>query len=96
MTIEHHELAMEFPEHKESIHNLKMNDAHFKKLFDEYHVVDRHVYRVEAQNEVVKDEHLEDLKKKRIQLKDQLFKISRIIYIVFNYHRYNLFVNFKL
>ncbi len=47
MTIEHHELAQEFPEHKESIHELKMNNRHFKKLFDEYHLVDRHIYPME-------------------------------------------------
>ena len=75
MTIEHHELAHDFPEHKEDIHNLKMNNAHFKKLYVEYHEVDRHVYRIEAQNEVVTDEHLEDLKKKRILLKDELYKM---------------------
>jgi uncharacterized protein YdcH (DUF465 family) len=75
MTIEHHELAHEFPEHKEAIHELKMNNAHFKKLFSEYHELDRHVYRIEVQNEVVCDDNLEDLKKQRIQLKDSLYKM---------------------
>lgn len=75
MSIEHHELANEFPEHKEAIHELKINNAHFKKLFDAYHEVDRHIYRIEAQNEVVTDEHLEDLKKERIKLKDELYQM---------------------
>lgn len=75
MTLEHHELGHDFPEHKEAIHTLKMNNAHFKKLFEEYHDLDRHVYRIEAKNEVVTDEHLEDLKKQRVQLKDELFKM---------------------
>lgn len=75
MTLEHHELVSEFPEYKEIIHELKLGNAHFKKLMDEYHELDRRVYRIEAQNEVVTDEHLEDLKKQRVLLKDQLFKM---------------------
>jgi len=31
MALEHHDLAHEFPEFKARIHELKMNDAHFKK-----------------------------------------------------------------
>ncbi len=37
MTLEHHELGHEFPEFKDEIHTLKMSNAHFKELFDEYH-----------------------------------------------------------
>ena len=37
MTIEHHDLIHEFPELRERIHELKIGDAHFRKLFDEYH-----------------------------------------------------------
>jgi uncharacterized protein YdcH (DUF465 family) len=37
MTIEKHDLHHEFPEYKEEIHRLKMNDAHFRRFFDEYH-----------------------------------------------------------
>ena len=75
MSVEHHELVQEFPQHKDAIHHLKMENNHFKKLFDEYHELDRHVYRIEAQNETVTDEHLEDLKKKRLHLKDELYKM---------------------
>jgi len=30
---EHHDLVHEFPEHKARIHELKMNQQHFAKLF---------------------------------------------------------------
>jgi uncharacterized protein YdcH (DUF465 family) len=43
-----HELAEEFPEYKDRIHDLKVSDAHFRKLFDEYHEINREVHRTEA------------------------------------------------
>ncbi|MEO1207578.1 MAG: DUF465 domain-containing protein [Pseudomonadota bacterium] len=70
-----HELAAEFPEYKERIHELKTSDAHFARLFDEYHVANREVHRVEAAGLNVTDEHYEDLKKKRLKLKDELYEM---------------------
>ena len=76
MSLEHHDLGHDFPEHKDSIHELKLNNAHFKKLYDEYHDLDKRVYRIEAEDEkAVSDEHLEDLKKQRIKLKDELYSM---------------------
>ena len=72
MTIQHHSLAEEFPEHKQTIHDLKMNDNHFKRLFDEYEEVDRDIVRFEQEIEIACDERLEDLKKQRLKLKDEL------------------------
>jgi len=37
MTVEHHDLLHEFPEYKSQIHELKVSDHHFRRLFDEYH-----------------------------------------------------------
>ena len=72
MTIQHHSLAEEFPEHKQAIHELKMNNNHFKRLFDEYEEVDRDIVRYEQEIEIACDERLEDLKKQRLKLKDEL------------------------
>lgn len=68
-----HELSDEFPEHKAQIHTLKLENAHFAKLTDEYHHINREIHRVEANNVNVADETFEDLKKKRLQLKDEIF-----------------------
>ncbi|HUS97482.1 MAG TPA: DUF465 domain-containing protein [Hyphomicrobiaceae bacterium] len=68
-----HELAAEFPDFKDRIHELKTSDAHFLRLFDEYHEVNREVHRAEAAGLNISDEHYEDLKKKRMVLKDQLY-----------------------
>jgi uncharacterized protein YdcH (DUF465 family) len=70
--MERHDLLNEFPEHKEKIHLLKMTDAHFKKLFDNYNDVDHDIHRIETGAEAVKDEVLNDLRAKRVSLKDQI------------------------
>lgn len=67
-----HELHEEFPEAAEALHQLKTSDAHFARLADEYHSVNREVHRIETNVEPAKDEVLEDLKKKRLHLKDQI------------------------
>jgi uncharacterized protein YdcH (DUF465 family) len=75
MNIEHHDLVHELPEHRERIHSLKMSDAHFAKLFDQYHVVTKEVERLESIGMPVADETLEDQKKTRAHLKDQLYSM---------------------
>lgn len=70
-----HELAAEFPDLKEKIHDLKISDGHFARLFDEYHVVNREVHRAEAAGLNITDEHYEELKRKRMTLKDELYSM---------------------
>ena len=72
---EHHRLAEEFPEFKERIHELKTHNAHFARLYEQYQEVDHEVYRIEEQIETPSDEYTEELKKKRLLIKDQLFEI---------------------
>ena len=76
MTIEKHDLLHEFPEHRETIHSLKLGNAHFSKLFDEYHDVDHEVHRIENGVENTADDYLEERKKVRLHLKDQLYKMN--------------------
>lgn len=68
-----HELAEEFPEYVEKMHALKMSDAHFAKLFEEYHEVNRAVHRAETDVEPVGDEHMETMRKQRMVLKDEIY-----------------------
>ncbi len=74
---EHHDLVHELPEHRETIHTLKTQDAHFARLFEQYHEIDKEIRRVEQEIEVVSDEHAEELKRKRLSLKDELFAMIR-------------------
>lgn len=68
-----HELADEFPELKERIHDLKVSNTHFSRLADDYHKLNREIHRVEAAGVNVDDPTFEDLKKKRLALKDEIF-----------------------
>lgn len=73
MTAEtHHDLAHEFPEMKDIIHDLKTTDNHFRRLFDEYEKVAKELQR---KGDTMCDMHIEDLKKHRLELKDALYKM---------------------
>jgi uncharacterized protein YdcH (DUF465 family) len=70
-----HELHEEFPEHAERIHALKESNAHFAKLADEYHEINRAVHRAETNVEPVDQFAEEDMRKKRMALKDEIYRM---------------------
>ncbi len=70
-----HELHEEFPELVEKMSALKESDAHFARLFEEYHEVNRAVHRAETLVEPMDQFHEEELRKKRALLKDQLYRM---------------------
>ncbi|GAB1258893.1 YdcH family protein [Aurantivibrio plasticivorans] len=77
MMIEKHDLHHEFPESEKAIHELKMNNAHFARLFAEYHDTEHEVHRIETGAENTSDEYLESKKLQRLKLKDQLYDIIK-------------------
>jgi uncharacterized protein YdcH (DUF465 family) len=77
MLTEKHDLVHELPEYRDTIHSLKMTDNHFARLFDEYHDIDHEVHRIETGVENTSDEYLEERKKRRLYLKDELFRIIK-------------------
>jgi len=77
MTLEKHDLVHEFPESRDAIHELKMNNNHFSRLFDQYHDKDHEVHRIEAGVENTSDEYLDVRKKERLKLKDELYKMIK-------------------
>jgi len=72
-----HELNEEFPEFSDQIHALKTQDAHFSKLFDEYHNVNRGVHRAETDIEPTTDDHVTEMRKQRAALKDELYAMLK-------------------
>jgi len=72
--MEKHDLLHEFPEHKERIHELKISDDSFRKLFDEYHKTERHIHKINTGEEVVIDEYAHELKAHLLFLKDEIYK----------------------
>jgi uncharacterized protein YdcH (DUF465 family) len=77
MPIEKHDLIHEFPEYKELIHTLKTTNRYFANQFEKYHDTDHAVLRVENGVENTTDEYLEELKKRRLALKDELFTMLK-------------------
>lgn len=68
-----HELAEEFPEHVEKMSALKQSDAHFAKLFDSYHDINRSVHRAETNVEPMDQFAETEMRKQRAALKDQIW-----------------------
>lgn len=77
MPLERHSLIQEFPEMRERIHQLKISDNHFARLFDEYDTIEHAVQRIETGAEAASDSWLEQLKKERLQLKDTLYHLLK-------------------
>ena len=77
MKLEKHDLHHEFPEFHDAIHALKVGDAHFAALFDQYHQINREVQRIETGVENTSDAYLEQRKKERLHLKDTLYQQLR-------------------
>ena len=68
-----HQLAVDFPEFETKIHDLKVSDNHFKKLFNEYDNLDHEVYRIETDSEPAADDTLNNLRTERVRIKDQIY-----------------------
>ena len=77
MFAEPHDLHHELPEYAERIHLLKTRDHHFRRLFEEYDEVVKELHRIEEQIETPSDAYVEQLKLKRLHLKDQLYDMLR-------------------
>lgn len=67
-----HELHDEFPAKADAIHALRESDAHFRRLTEEYHEVNRAIHRAETRSEPTTDDHEEELRRRRVELKDRI------------------------
>ena len=75
MSVEHHDLVHEFPELKQRIHQLKVGDAQFRLLFDEYHDLTRSIEKMEDEVTPVATRTEEQAKIRRVHLKDELYRL---------------------
>ena len=78
---EKHDLHHEFPEYSKEIHHLKVNNSHFVRFFNEYDDINDELNRIAQQIETPSDEYVEELKKKRLFYKDELY------YMILKYRR---------
>lgn len=77
MPIAHHPLIEEFPEYKDTLHKLKLSNAHFRRLAHEYEGIDKSIFRAEQGIEIMNDEYLENIKKERLHLKDLIYSMLK-------------------
>ncbi len=76
MPLQAHDLNSEFPQHVASIHDLKMSNLHFAKLFTSYDEVNKQIRGVELEAmRAISDDALEELKKQRLYLKDEIYQM---------------------
>jgi uncharacterized protein len=72
MTHTPHDLLAEFPNEGAILHELKTADAHFRQHADAYHDLNREIHRIEVGIDAASDTRLEDLKKRRLGLLDEV------------------------
>ena len=69
-----HQLTLDFPEFEAKIHDLKVNDNHFKNLFDKYDELDHEIYRIETDSDPASDDTLNSLRIERVRIKDEIYQ----------------------
>lgn len=75
MHVEHHPLMNDFPELRETLHELRQSDNHFARIAGEYEELDKLICRVEDGVEMLDDDSLTSLKLQRVSLKDDVARM---------------------
>lgn len=71
-----HALHREFPNLADAINRLKLSNAHFAHLLEQHDAVDADITKSETGVAPMSDHSLEALKKQRLHLKDQLYRMA--------------------
>ncbi len=66
-----------FPEYRDLITRLKGHDAHFTRLFDKHNSLDQLIKNKEAGIEPGTPTEIEQLKKEKLSLKDELYVLLK-------------------
>lgn len=67
-----HELPEALPEYAEAIAAARASNAHFARLADEYHEVNREIHRAETNLQPTEDLYIVEMRKRRLALLDEL------------------------
>ncbi|CAM5767525.1 YdcH family protein [Bosea minatitlanensis] len=67
-----HTLADEFPGQMDAIHKLKVSNAEFARLLEQYDQVNDQVHLAETKIEPIDDLSEVELRKRRLQIKDEI------------------------
>lgn len=77
MNVDHHDLHHEFPEYTRAIDALKQSNTLFAHRFGEYNALTSRIEELELKDLPIADTPLEDMKKLRLKLKDELYAMLR-------------------
>jgi len=72
-----HDLYQEFPDFAGKIDLLKMSNPRFARLLDDHEVVDKQIFQSEKGNGSLDGQTLEELKRQRLRLKDELCQMLK-------------------
>ena len=67
-----HTLGEEFPDQLDAIHVLKVSDARFAKVLEEYDDVNDQIHRSETRVDMLSEEAESALRRRRLALKDAI------------------------
>ncbi len=77
MELLNHDLAHEFPQYLQKMQSLKASDPRFSSLFAQYDADNRTITKYEQGDGPISDEALENLKKRRLKTKDEIYQILK-------------------
>ena len=75
MELLNHDLAHEFPHLVGKMRSLKLSSSRFLHLFNEYDEVNNGITKIEQEGSAIADEALENMKKKRLKIKDDIYQM---------------------
>ena len=75
MQVDHHDVYSEFPDMRDAIDALKADGGYIGSLFGRYNRLTGKVENLEENDMPVADFTLEDMKKARVKLKDEIFHL---------------------
>jgi uncharacterized protein len=74
---EHHLLGREFPEYRDRIASLRQSNGHFRTMLEQYTLLDGEIASMDDNVTPASDETMETAKRRRMALKDELYKVLR-------------------
>lgn len=74
-----HDLYREFPDLVGQIDSLKTSNPRFSRLLDDYDALDKQIFQFEKGQGELDAQALEELKRQRVKLKDDLFQMLKAI-----------------
>lgn len=77
MYIQPHDVEHEFPEYKEVLIEMKSQDSRLADLLEEYERLNADIVDIEENDKLFQDFEFEEMKKRRLLLKDQIYFILR-------------------